>query len=92
MMQIRGFRALHDRLELLAPMCGRLGTKVLIRREVGHRRVMRAIPDDVDGATYRADEKPGAAPHGDRIGFATPKQEHTDVPECSLRAERCRPR
>jgi hypothetical protein len=39
---------------------------------------MPAIQDDVDGATYRADEKPGA-PHGDCIGYATPKHEHTGV-------------
>ena len=67
-----------------------LGTKVLIRREVGYRLggrglgVMSAI-QDVDGATYRDDEKPGA-PHGDCIGYATPKHEHTScasVGECT---------
>jgi hypothetical protein len=38
---------------------------------------MSAIQDDVDGVTYRADEKPVGAPHGDCIGYATPKHEHT---------------
>jgi hypothetical protein len=41
--------------------------------------VMPAIQDDVDGATYRADEKPGA-PHGDCIGYATPKM---STPACA---------
>ena len=39
---------------------------------------MRAIQDDVDGATYHANEKPGA-PHGGCIGYATPKHEHSVV-------------
>ena len=40
---------------------------------------MPVIPDDIDGASYRADEKPVAAPHGGCIGYATPKHEHSVV-------------